>query len=160
MIFTKNASYLVELQNIGITKNNTEQITQFDTALCPPDKLYSNWVQYPGNTRFTLKTEIKTELQKLYTRGKGDKNKNRIITAEKAYNILHETVTKYAWEQKLTLSVPKIKPFFFNTSEKMEEIMEQMEIDGDREEEDNMEDLFLQDFTWRSNLLVFTWRHC
>ena len=57
-------------------------------------------------------------------------------------------MTKYSWEQKLTLSIPKIKPFFFNTSEKTEEIIEQMEIDGDREEEDNMEDLSLQDFTW------------
>ena len=70
------------------------------------------------------KPEIKIQLQKLYTRGKENKNKNRRITAEKAYDILHETVIKYDWEQKLTLSVPNIKSFFSKTPEKIEEIME------------------------------------
>ena len=53
-----------------------------------------------------------------------------IVAVEKACNILHETVIKYDWEQTLTLSISKIKPFFSKTPEKMEEIMEQMEIDG------------------------------
>ena len=45
----------------------------------------------------------------------------------------------------MTLSVPNIKQFFSKTSEKMEEILEQMEIDGPRKENDNIEDLSLQD---------------
>ena len=46
----------------------------------------------------------------------------------------------------MTLSVPKIKSSFSKTPEKMEEIMEQMEIDDSREEHDNKEDLSLQYF--------------
>ena len=30
-----NVSYLAALKNRGITQNNTEEITEFDTALCP-----------------------------------------------------------------------------------------------------------------------------
>ena len=68
---------------------------------------------------------------------KGRKTKS-IFTAEKVYDILNKTVIKYDWEQKMTLSVPNIKSFFSNTPEKMEEIMEQMDIGGAREEEGNM----------------------
>ena len=35
-------------------------------------------------------------------------NKNRIITAEKSYDIINETVIHYDWEQQMILSVPKI----------------------------------------------------
>ena len=91
------------------------------------------------------KNEITIELQKLYIRGKGGINKYSRITAEKVYNIFHETVIKSDWEKKTTLSVPKIKLLFSNTPEKMAYITEQMEIDGDREEKYNMEYLYLQD---------------
>ena len=63
--------YLAALQNIGIAQKNTEQITKFETAPCPPDTFYSNWAQYPGNSRFDLKNDITFELQKLYMRRKG-----------------------------------------------------------------------------------------
>ena len=54
------------------------------------------------------------------------KGGNSQINAEEAYDIIFDTVIKYDWQQKMTLSVPKIKSFFFKTPEKMEEIMEQM----------------------------------
>ena len=89
--------YLAALQNIGITQNNTEEITEFETAPCPPDTFHSNWAQYLRNTRFELNPEIIIELQKLYMRGKGG-GKNKRITAEKAYDILNETLIQYDWE--------------------------------------------------------------
>ena len=55
--------------------------------------------------------------------GKGNKNKNRKITVDKAYAILIGTVIKYNREQKMTLSVPKIKSFFSMTPEKMQDII-------------------------------------
>ena len=55
--------------------------------------------------------------------GKGNKNKNRQITVDKAYAILIGTVIKYNREQKMTLSVPKIKSFFSMTPEKMQDII-------------------------------------
>ena len=51
-------------------------------------------------------------------RGKGNKNKNRIITAENAYDILNKTVIQYDWEQQMIMYVPKIKSFFYKTPEK------------------------------------------
>ena len=35
MKFPKNACYLSALQNIGTTQNNTEEMTEFETAPCP-----------------------------------------------------------------------------------------------------------------------------
>ena len=40
-------------------------------------------------------------------RGKGEKIKRR-INSEKEHDIINETVIKYNYEQKMTLSVPKI----------------------------------------------------
>ena len=84
---------------------------------------HSNWARYPGNTRFDLKVEITIELQNLYVASKGEK-KNRWITADKAYDILLDAFIKYYWQQKNTLSVPKIKPFFYKTPAKMQDIIQ------------------------------------
>ena len=77
--------------------------------------------------------------------GKGSKNQNVIITAEKAYDILLDTVINYDWKQKTTLCVPKIKQIFSKTPLKMQDMiqgatyditnddMEQMKIDDARE---------------------------
>ena len=71
-ILNKNVCYLAALQNIGTTQKNTEEITEFDTAPCPPDNFHPNWSQYPGDTRFELKPEITIDMQKLYIRGRGE----------------------------------------------------------------------------------------
>ena len=44
----------------------------------------------------------------------------------------------------MIMYIPRIKSFFSKTQEKMEEIMKHMEIDGAREEADNVEDYTLQ----------------
>ena len=92
-----------------IAQNNLAKISYFETAPCPSETLHSNWVRYPGNTRFDQKTETKIELQNLYMARKGKKNKNRRINAEKEHYILLDTVIKYDWKHKMTLPVPKIK---------------------------------------------------
>ena len=51
---------------------------------------------------------------------RGGGGKNRRIAADKAYDILNETVMKYDWEEKMTLSVPRIKSFLFKTKYKMQ----------------------------------------
>ena len=60
-IYNKNACYLAALKNLGISQNNTEQITEFDTTPCPPDTFYSNWAQYIGSTRFDRNPKITIE---------------------------------------------------------------------------------------------------
>ena len=64
--------YLVALQNLGITKNNTEEITEFETESSPTDTFHSNCGIYYGNTRYDQKTNITIDLQKLYVREKGE----------------------------------------------------------------------------------------
>ena len=63
--------YLSALKNLGITQNYIEEITEFETAPCPPDTFNSNWAKYPGNNQFDLKPEITMELQNLYMRVRG-----------------------------------------------------------------------------------------
>ena len=60
---------------------NTEEITEFDTASCPPDTFHLNWEEYPRNNWFYLKPEITIDLQKLYMRAKGNEKKR--FTSEK-----------------------------------------------------------------------------
>ena len=50
--------------------------------------------------------------------GEKGEGKNRIITAEKAYDILNVKLIYYYWEQEMILFVPKIKLFFSKTPEK------------------------------------------
>ena len=45
-------------------------------------------------------------------------NKNRIIIAEKAYDILNETVIQYDWEQQMIMHVTRIKSFFSKVPKK------------------------------------------
>ena len=42
-------------------------------------------------------------------------NEKRIITADKEYDILDETVIQYDWEQQMTMYVHKIKSLFSKT---------------------------------------------
>ena len=48
-------------------------------------------------------------------RVKVGRNKNRRISAEKAYNFINETVTKYDWEQQMIMSVPNINNYSLRT---------------------------------------------
>ena len=38
-----------------------------------------------------------------------------MLTAEKAYDILNETLNQYDWEQQMIISFHKIKSFFSKT---------------------------------------------
>ena len=49
---------------------------------------------------------------------RGNKEKNTIITADKAYNILNKRVIQYDQDQQMILSVPNIKSLFSKTPEK------------------------------------------
>ena len=49
-IYNKTVCYLAALKNLGITKNNTEEITEFEIAPYPPDTFHSNWARYPENS--------------------------------------------------------------------------------------------------------------
>ena len=117
------AEYLTSLQQLGISQNNPSQISDFETTPCPYDMFNDNWEGYTRNTIFDLSTEITRELQTLYMVGNRNKNKNRKITAEKAYYILVNTVIKYVWLQTMKLYVTNINSFFSKTPVKMQTII-------------------------------------
>ena len=112
-----------------------------------------NWSSYTGNTIFDLGADITRELQNLYTVGKGKKNKNRWITAERYYYILLDTVINYDWFQIITPSVAKIKSFLSKTPVNMKYIiqvasyeitttaMEKMDIDDASKQQEDTEEL-------------------
>ena len=113
----------------------------------------TNWSSYSGNTRFDLGTNITRELQNLYMVGRGNKNKNRWINAEKAYYIILDTVIKYDWFHIMTPSVANIKSLFSKTPVKMQDIiqsasyeinttaMEQIDTDDTSKQKEDMEEL-------------------
>ena len=41
-IYNKNVCYLAAMKHLGITQNNTEEITEFETAPYPPYTFHSN----------------------------------------------------------------------------------------------------------------------
>ena len=48
-ISNNTACYIVALKQFGIIQNNTEEITELETAPCPIELFHSNWVEYTGN---------------------------------------------------------------------------------------------------------------
>lgn len=85
----------------------------------PTDSLKLGWARYPGNNPYKMKGTCLEKLKELYDVGK--KSKNQKITSERAHKILMDTILIDDWEQKLAVTVPKIKSFFQKTPAKMSE---------------------------------------
>ena len=58
----------------------------------------------------------------------GKDNNKRKVCAERAHQILVDTVLFDKWDQQLDLTVPKIKAFFAMTPKKMEDALKDLEI--------------------------------
>lgn len=74
------------------------------------DELKPKWAVYPGKNPYKMNLKCREKLKQLYDIGK--KSKKQKITAERAYQILIDTVIFDDWEQQLVVTVPKIKSFF------------------------------------------------
>ena len=77
------------------------------------------WAGYPGNNPYKLGKACLEKLKELYNIGK--RNKKRKVSADRAHQILMDTILIHHRDKKLILSVAKIKAFFQLTPQKMEE---------------------------------------
>ena len=68
-------------------------------------------------------------LKELYDLGKN--NKKHTVSAERAHDILSNSILADKWDEKLILTVPRIKAFFQLTPSKMIETLNTNEINND-----------------------------
>ena len=94
-----------------------------------PTEARSKWAGYPGNNPNKLSQECLVKLKELYDVGKV--NKKQKVGAERAHQILLDTLIFNKWDQQLDLTVPKIKAFFQMTPKKMEDAIDTSEIPSD-----------------------------
>ena len=92
------------------TGYNEEYIVIFTPEVLSPDLFSHPWARYPGNTTDQLCEEVLSKLAKLYELGKVDKK--RKISADRAMKILIDDYIYDDWEQRVIISVLRIKAFF------------------------------------------------
>lgn len=91
--------------------------------------LLSGWARHPGNNPYKLSLQCLTKLKEMYDIGKS--NNKWKVSAERAHEILLSTILVDCWDQKLILTVPKIKAFFGLSPKKIDETLESCQIDSD-----------------------------
>ena len=148
-ISSKAQTYVRALTNAGIGDNEFQNVviaTEVDTP-----QFYSKpWSVYPGNTTEKLCEELLGKLRFLYDIGNVDKK--RKISADRALRILIDELIYDDWEQRVIISVPRIKAFFALTPFKQKEFLENTSPNKDidqykqlvqniEEEEINMESI-------------------
>lgn len=69
-----------------------------------------NWAKTQQQTCCAISKDVAIKLKELYDLGA--KNKEHRVSAERAQRILLETVLLDKWEEKLTVTIAKIKSFF------------------------------------------------
>ena len=87
------------------------------------------WATYLGNNPNKLPRSCLRKLKELYDIGKS--NKKLKVNAERAHQILVDTLIFDRWDHQLDLTVPKIKAFFSLTGRKMDEAITALEIPFD-----------------------------
>mmetsp|Transcript_4151 Transcript_4151/g.8033 ORF Transcript_4151/g.8033 Transcript_4151/m.8033 type:complete len:122 (-) Transcript_4151:72-437(-) len=85
------------------------------------------WAEYPGNSQNKLSIEYLVKLKELYDIGK--KNKKQKVSAERAHQILIDTILVDKWADQLDVTVPKIKAFFSMNPAKQKGTIEQLSIE-------------------------------
>ena len=120
-ISSKAQTYVRALTNAGIGDNEFQNVviaTEVDTP-----QFYSKpWAVYPGNTTEKLCEEVLAKLRFLYDIGNVDKK--RKISADRALRILIDELIYDDWEQRVIISVPRIKAFFALTPSKQKDVLE------------------------------------
>ena len=98
------------LRNSGIVRNETNnQSNGYQTFATKPPNVSEGWARYPGNNPQKLSYDSLKVLKELYDLGKN--NKKRTVSAERAHDILSNSILADKWDEKLILTVPRIKAF-------------------------------------------------
>lgn len=108
---SKAETYIKALSNAGTgTGGNECGKSIIDTEVDTTPFFLQPWAVYPGNTTEKLCEEVLIKLQHLYELGNLDKK--RKISADHALRILIDELIYDDWEQRVAISVPRIKAFF------------------------------------------------
>ena len=91
-----------------------------------PGGVHLKWAGYPGNSPNMLTQACLSKLKEVYDIGKV--NKKQKVGAERAHQIILETLIFDKWDQQLDLTMPKIKAFFQMRKKKMEDAINTSEI--------------------------------
>ena len=125
----KGSAFDAALLQTGIVRDQPASFNAGPSTTSTPDGVRLKWAGYPGNNPSKLSVQCLSKLKELYDIGKV--NKKRKVGAERAHQILLDTVVVDRWDQKLALTVPKIKAFFQLTPRKMEDAIESHELAAD-----------------------------
>eukprot|EP00559_Dactyliosolen_fragilissimus_P007958 CAMPEP_0184871406 /NCGR_PEP_ID=MMETSP0580-20130426/40701_1 /TAXON_ID=1118495 /ORGANISM="Dactyliosolen fragilissimus" /LENGTH=1005 /DNA_ID=CAMNT_0027374063 /DNA_START=1121 /DNA_END=4139 /DNA_ORIENTATION=- len=137
---SKAQSIQQALLESGVTQNSSSEVQQTNMVITPTEA-HLKWAAYPGNNPNKISQECCVKLKELYDIGKV--NKKQKVGAERAHQILLDTLIFDKWDQQLDLTVPKIKAFFQMTPRKMEDVINAAEIpseDVDEASRDIIED--------------------
>ena len=137
-ISSKGLAFDRALQLSGILRNAS--VTADECTVCTlstPNVLKRKWAGYPGNNPNKLSLKCLFKLKELYDIGKI--NKKRKVGAERAHQILLDTVIVDHWDEKLVVTVPKIKAFFQLSPKKMQDTISTQEIETNQIHEAAME---------------------
>jgi len=74
--------------------------------------LESHWARKTNRTYLNISEEMKHVLITMFQKGQGVKNKAVRYTAERAAMELQDTLLQEKWDQRLVVSVGKVKRFF------------------------------------------------
>ncbi len=130
LITTKGAAINSALLQTGIVRTQPQptELSLISKSCTPtPDCVSYKWAGYPGNNPNKLSSPCLLKLKELYDIGKV--NKKQKVGAERAHQILLDTVVVDRWDQKFIITVPKIKAFFQLTPKKMEDTLASHEIE-------------------------------
>ena len=134
------------LMSNGLMKSNnalmdySHSFEGIGKAVTRKEKSYKHstmWARYPGNERIKISQRTMNELRRMYEQGQDDK-KHR-VSPDFAHHILVTTFYPSDWEQRLTVSVVKIKAFFQMSPQNMTNMIsnaEQLPEDAIQEEEE------------------------
>lgn len=126
---SKGATINAALLQTGIVRANFTELPNNNKSYVPtPEGIKYKWAQYPGNNPNKLSLSCLLKLKELYDIGKV--NKKQKVGAERAHQILLDTIVVDRWDQKLIVTVPKIKAFFQLPPRKMEETLASREIEA------------------------------
>ena len=115
------------LNQSGIVSALTSSLLPAHTLVPRQPSLNIRWAEYPGNDPHRLSKNCLEKLKELYDLGRN--NKKRKVSAERAHQILVDTVLVGKWEEMLDVTVPKIKAFFAMTPSKQKSTIDQLSID-------------------------------
>lgn len=107
----KSKVYEDALISRGVIDINNSDILKYNRNHTLPTEMLHGWAKYPGNIGSRLSLEVMQKLNELFIRGK--EQKKRKVSADRALQIVVDEVIFNDWDQRLKVTVPKIKAFFF-----------------------------------------------